>query len=69
MEDVIIITKYLGTWFWQIISLMFLLSSFIMFALPRTLSTQSFYVGFFLIFIGCEYMALKRKKELNETKI
>ncbi len=64
MEEIKFITTYISAWLWQCIALMFLLTSFIMFALPRTLTTQSFYVGLFLIFVGCEYMMLKRKKEL-----
>ena len=68
MDDIKIITTYLGVWFWQTFAIMFLLTSFIMFALPRTLTTSSFYVSLFLIFVGCEYMSLKRKKELeNES--
>ena len=64
MEDIII--KYISAWNWQILSILFLLTSLIMFALPRTLSTQSFYIGLFLVFIGCEFMSLKRKKELKD---
>jgi len=63
MEDITL--KYISVWNWQITSILFLLSSFIMFALPRSLITSSFYVALFLIFIGCEYMSLKRKRELK----
>ena len=68
MEDIHIqiIILYMSAWFWQCLALMFLLTSLIMFALPRTLSTQSFYIGLFLVFIGCEFMSLKRKKELKD---
>jgi len=65
MEEQLVI-KYISVWMWQILSILFLLSSLIMFALPRTLSTQSFYIGLFLVFIGCEFMSLKRKKELKD---
>jgi len=64
MEEIKLLTNYLGVWFWQILALMFLLTSFIMFALPRTLITQAFYVALFLVFIGCEFMMIKRKREL-----
>jgi len=63
MEE-IIITKYVSVWGWQLMAMMFLCSSFIFFALPRTLITQSFYVAFFLIFIICEFKTLERKKEI-----
>ncbi len=59
------LTNYIAVWCWQIIALMFLIASFIMFALPRTTATSAFYVSFFLIFVGCEYMSLKRKQELQ----
>ena len=66
MEDIIIITKFCSCLFWQLTALMFLLTSLIMFALPRNLISSSFYIGLFLVFIGCEFMSLKRKKELKE---
>ena len=65
-EDIIM--KYIAIWGWQTISLMFLIASFIFLALPRTLTTSSFYVAFFLIFAGCEFVTLKRKKELTDAK-
>ena len=65
MEEIELITTYISAWFWQIIALMFLLTGFIMFALPRTLTTSAFYVAMILLFIGCEYKGLKRKKEVQ----
>jgi len=64
-EQIIIITKFCSCLFWQLTALLFLIGSFIMFALPRSLITSSFYVALFLIFIICEYMSLKRKRELK----
>ena len=61
-----IILNYIAIWAWQILAILFLLTSFIMFVLPRTTATQSFYVALFLIFVGCEYMSLRRKKELQD---
>ena len=63
-----IIMKYIATWCWQLLAIKFLIGAILLFAMPRTLITQSFYVAFFLIFIGCQYMALKRKKELYENE-
>ena len=68
MEDETIIksvTSYQAAWSWMILSIMFLISSMVMFALPRSLITSSFYVGFFLIFIICIFMAMKRRAEFN----
>ena len=58
--------KYISTWMWHIIALMFLISDLIVFALPRTLITQSIYVALFLLFVASEFMALKRKRELEK---
>jgi len=60
--------NYIAVWNWQILALNFLIASFICFALPRTLITSSSYVAFFLIFIGCQFMSLKRKKEMVQDE-
>ena len=57
------ITLYIAVWGWQIMTIIFLSSSFIFFALPSSTATGVFQVSFFLIFIGCLYMTLKRKRE------
>lgn len=61
-----LLTKYIAAWSWQIIAIIFLTASFIFFSLPRTLKTNALYIAFFLVFIGCEYMALRRKREVYE---
>ena len=61
------IMQYVSIWGWQIMAIKFLIGSFISFALPRTLITQSVYVAFFLLFIACQFMSLKRKKELQNN--
>ena len=68
MENLELITKYIATWGWQILSMLFLSTSIILFALPRTLITQAMYVAMFLVFAICLFMSLKRKQELyNEN--
>ena len=68
MEDIEIMTKYIAAWGWQLLSMIFLSSSIILFSLPRTLITQTMYVAMFLVFVICLFMSLKRKKELfNEN--
>jgi len=66
--DIELITRYVAVWGWQILSIQFLIASFIMFALPRTLITKSFFVGLFLIYIGCQFITLKRRKELMKNE-
>jgi len=65
LNDLNIITIFISAWCWQIISIIFLTASIIMFAMPRTLITSSFYVAMFLIFVFGQYQALKRRKEIQ----
>lgn len=60
---------YIAVWFWQLFAIIFLCFSMVFLALrPRTLMSSAFYVALFLIFIGCEIMVLKRRKELSNGK-
>lgn len=68
MEEIKILTNYIAAWGWQLLSIMFLLTSLTMFALPRTLTTQSFYLGLFLIFVGCQFTSIRRKREVQSGK-
>ena len=63
-----IIIKYIAVWGWQILSMLFLISSLILFSMPKNLKTSSMYISFFLIFIICEFMVLKRKKEVMQDE-
>jgi len=63
------IAKYIAAWGWFTLALMFLSLGFILFAMPRTTISMSFYVAFVLVFIGCMFMALKRRSEFfNENE-
>jgi len=64
MEQLLVLTNYISSWGWQIIAIIFLIGSTLMFALPRSLITQTFYITFFLIFWVCEFKSLKRQKEV-----
>ena len=60
--------KFFSAWGWQILAIIFLTSTCIIVALPINLTTVVFSIVFLSMFIGCEYMALKRKKEFyNEN--
>ena len=59
-----IITKYISVWSWQILSIIFLCFSLLFFTLPRTTLSIVFYVSFFLIFVGTQFVSYKRRKEL-----
>jgi hypothetical protein len=65
MEDTVILTKYISVWGWMLISIIFLVGTFIMFALPRTNLTIIFSVAFFLVFGATQFVATKRRRELE----
>lgn len=66
MENEISLTNYIAAWNWQIISLMFLIASFILITIQQSLSRDVFTVAFFLIFASCQYMSMKRRKEFYD---
>jgi len=59
-----LVIKYISVWGWQTLAMLFLSSSLIIFSLQRNLISQSLYVALFLIFVGCQFISLKRKKEI-----
>ncbi len=67
MEDVKLITTFITAWCWQILAMIFLCSSFILIALPNTLTTNVFSVSFIVIFLSCEAMVIKRRREFYEN--
>ena len=66
MNETETLTKYIAAWCWQILAIIFLCSGFIFFALPKTLTSQVFFIAFIVIFLGCEAMAIKRKREFYD---
>lgn len=66
MNDTILITNYIAAWGWQILAMMSLLFSFIFMTLEG-LMADAFYVSLFFVFVGCECMSLKRKKEVQDA--
>jgi len=67
-NEITILTKYISTWCWQILAIIFLCSSFILLALPKTLSSKVFSISFIIIFLVCEAIVIKRKKEFYDNK-
>ncbi len=67
MEDIQILTRFITAWCWQILAIMFLCSAFVFVALPNSLTTNVFSVSFILIFLACEGVAIKRRREVYEN--
>ena len=65
-DDTIMITSFISAWGWQILAMMSLFFSMLFLSLPRTMMTIVFYVALFFVFIGCEFISLKRKSEVQE---
>ncbi len=57
------ITTFVTTWFWQLTAFVFFGFAMVFFALPSNLKSKVFFVSFMLVFIFCEFMVLKRRKE------
>lgn len=62
-ESISLITKYIAAWFWQVISIMFLIASLFLFAISANLIGDAMYVAFFLVFIICQFYSFKRRQE------
>lgn len=67
MNDLKDYTMFLSAWNWQILAIMFLCFSLVFLALPYTLMTSVFSISFFFLFIGCEFVSSKRRKEFYEN--
>jgi len=60
------INLYISAWMWQIISIIFLTASLMLFAMPRNLRSATLYVACFLVFMGCQLITFRRKKLLED---
>ena len=67
MNDLKDITMFITAWNWQILAIIFLCFGFLFLALPTNLTANVFFVSFILVFIICEAMAIKRKREFYEN--
>ena len=64
MEDIQVLTRFITAWFWQVLAIIFLGFGCVFFVLPTNLKTGVFFVAFIVVALGCEGMALKRRKEV-----
>ena len=63
-EDTVLLTKYISSWGYHILSVIFLTSSFITLLLNSIPSA----IAFIIIFIICEYLAFRRQLEIYNGK-
>ena len=64
--ETIIITKYIATWSYQIIAMIFLVASIIIFALPRTTLSFILFLACFFSFVGLEFITFRKQREVFE---
>lgn len=60
-DEIQIITRYIGSWFWHLIAIMFLCTLIVIIVLQNYV----FIVALALLIAICEFMALKRKREIS----
>lgn len=68
MNDINILTTYISSWAWTIISIIFLCSSILFLDNGYNLSEIVLALSLFTFSIICFYMGQKRKKEVLENE-
>ena len=68
MENLKLLTRYIAAWSWQILAMIFLVSCMILLSLPRNILTVVFSISLLGLFICCQYMSVKRKREVYEDE-
>ena len=63
-EELKVLTSYIAAWSWQIITIILLISSVIMLLIALPNKSYIMAVVVFIVFIICQYMAIKRRKEV-----
>ena len=67
-EETKLITTFISSWGWQILAMLFLTSSLILFSIERTGISRILFIVLFLLFIGCEFKSLIRKRDVMEEE-
>ena len=66
MEDWEVITRYVAVWGYQLMAMIFLTTTIILIALPRTLFSATLSITGFILFMGLEIISFKRQRELTQ---
>lgn len=61
------LVEYASVWGWQIQAILFFCFSVILLAIPRTIFSLVLGIAFFFIFIVCEFVMIRRRREFNEN--
>ena len=60
--------QYIRAWMYQLLAMLFLCTSLVLYAMPRTTQTSILSVGVFLVFIWCQFTAYTSKIEFETKK-
>lgn len=58
--------KYVAVWGWQILSVLFIVATFIILSFDSSLFSIVSAVAFFILFGFCQYKVFARRRDLNE---
>ena len=64
LEDWEIITRYVAVWGYQLLAMIFLTTTIILLALPRTVFSATLSITGFILFTGLEIISFKRQRAL-----
>ncbi|HUU89114.1 MAG TPA: hypothetical protein VMX17_15370 [Candidatus Glassbacteria bacterium] len=67
MEKETILTQYISAWNWNILSIIFLVGSFLMIAMDREFINLVFYIVLMVGFILCQAISYYRRKRIEES--
>ena len=68
MTYIKILTTYIASWAWTVISVIFLCTGALFLAEENTSIDYILFFSFFAMFLFCFYMGMKRKKEVYEDE-
>jgi len=68
MEKEVVITQYISAWNWNILSIIFLVGSFLMIAMSRQFINLVFYFVLMIGFILCQATSYYRRKRIEELE-
>ncbi|HJX50110.1 MAG TPA: hypothetical protein VJ438_01475 [Candidatus Nanoarchaeia archaeon] len=68
MKDIETLTLYISAWNWQILAMIFLMFTLLFLTIVKTLSSVVFTLVGIILFVGCEYISLKRRGEFFEEE-
>jgi len=67
MDEIKILTSYISAWSWQILAMLFLSTALLAVSLPTSFASQIVYIVATLIFIICEFISFRKRREFYDS--